>query len=327
MNTELPMITNLREPSELRDGAKVMLFVHGIFSSPKTFTPLLEDHFQDSEWDDWFCYGFHYDFHQPIPESGSQLAEKLTSQFGSFSEVEVTLICHSMGGLVGRLALLQKGDELPFVKRLVMLGTPNHGTLHSARLGMLAHLSRESLGLLWPVFTRKEGIKQLTEVDTMLDEFLEDPDCQRRTEHVEYVTIPGMFFNKDTRLAGIGQPGGNAGLSALDVGMNLLKLFPLWKVGLERPHDGIVEASSVDLGARQGGVFSERSVDCNENGKAAKYVHAEHKQHLHSTHIQVHTAKATADLIKLLLLSPDLASWRQGIRDQGQRCHLFPGGA
>ena len=62
-----------------------------------------------------------YDWRRGVPELGAQLARHLASLADN-----VHLVAHSMGGLVSRAALKQGAG--PRVNRLVMLGTPNHGS-------------------------------------------------------------------------------------------------------------------------------------------------------------------------------------------------------
>ena len=94
---------------------------------------------------------FNYPNDQPIRDSAVLFAEILQSD--AVAEIEeVTIVAHSMGGLVSRELLsnpalgCRKPDcRMPRVKRLIMVGTPNHGS-YLARFRGLAelreHLSR-----------------------------------------------------------------------------------------------------------------------------------------------------------------------------------------
>jgi pimeloyl-ACP methyl ester carboxylesterase len=62
---------------------------------------------------------FPYDWRLPIAESGKLLRDKIRS----FKQ-SVSLVAHSMGGLVARAAVRAGAD----VERLIMLGTPNYGS-------------------------------------------------------------------------------------------------------------------------------------------------------------------------------------------------------
>jgi pimeloyl-ACP methyl ester carboxylesterase len=63
----------------------------------------------------------HYDWRLSIDELGAGLVKRLKSEPAE----EVYLVAHSMGGLVARSAIAL---EAPKIKRLIMLGTPNHGS-------------------------------------------------------------------------------------------------------------------------------------------------------------------------------------------------------
>ena len=65
-----------------------------------------------------------FDWRRSIPDLGRELAERIAADPAN----EIFLVAHSMGGLVARAALHADGGELPKLKRLVMLGTPNFGS-------------------------------------------------------------------------------------------------------------------------------------------------------------------------------------------------------
>lgn len=64
---------------------------------------------------------FPYDWRLDLMQLGRKLAERLAAD----AATEISLVAHSMGGLVSRAALSQGAHK---VKRLVMLGTPNSGS-------------------------------------------------------------------------------------------------------------------------------------------------------------------------------------------------------
>lgn len=85
--------------------------------------------------------GFNADFHpfdwrQSLDTLGGQLADQIRKETGGEVRSGQTrsrgrnlyLVAHSMGGLVARSALSQLSDQPDAVRRLVMLGTPNHGS-------------------------------------------------------------------------------------------------------------------------------------------------------------------------------------------------------
>ena len=91
-----------------------------------------------------------------MPTSSEKLISFIQDTFTGFS---VTLVCHSMGGLVGRLAIFS--GKVPQVKRLIMLGTPNFGAIRTAQLGLLSQIGLRLAGKTYAVF-RNPGIRDLT---------------------------------------------------------------------------------------------------------------------------------------------------------------------
>jgi pimeloyl-ACP methyl ester carboxylesterase len=80
---------------------------------------------------------FEYPNDQPIADSADLLAGKLRD-LRSIGIVRIDIVAHSMGGLVSRDVLTRQsfyagdgsgGGHYPEVGRLIMLGTPNHGSV------------------------------------------------------------------------------------------------------------------------------------------------------------------------------------------------------
>jgi len=302
---------------EVRERA--LVFVHGIFSSHATFEPLVAGLVESApELAHFGTYYFDYDFHQSIPASGRELAGVLRAAFAE-AMPEVTLVGHSMGGLVARTALLQEGD-LGMVKRLVMLGTPNHGTLHTARLGLLAHLVREATSELWTVFARKAtGIKELTQIGRTLTPLLREG--AERTRHVEYVTIPGLRFHQEAAWLEA-PPETSGGLRALAVFFGILQAIPGLKTELRIPHDGIVEECCVRLSGDPTH-FSERPAAGSGQTPFGPYLHLTHPDYEAVDHVTVQRAERTIALLAELLSTPDLESWRKSLAARGE-FNLYP---
>ena len=125
---------------------KLVLFVHGLGSSSDTAwgmfpefvrtAPELEDHF-DVDYYDYPSSKFRLPFTRRLP-SILDLAEGLrTIVRNCHSEREhITLLCHSMGGLVARAYLLGqvKRNEATPVTGALLYAVPNNGA-DLARLG------------------------------------------------------------------------------------------------------------------------------------------------------------------------------------------------
>jgi len=106
-----------------------------------------------------------YDWRQDVASLGKALAERIAAD----GHDEVALIGHSMGGLVARAALTHPAGAR--VSRLVMLGTPNYGSLAAVqalrgtysvvrKLGML-DLRHDAEYLAHEVFSTFPGLHEL----------------------------------------------------------------------------------------------------------------------------------------------------------------------
>jgi pimeloyl-ACP methyl ester carboxylesterase len=130
----LPVFTIFRpgEPIEER-GESAIVFIHGIYASHNTFDKMIPA-FEEDRFRHWHLCWFDYDFHQPMPESAEQFAGHIREHFKRYQPGvdRVVIIGHSMGGLIGRLAILT--NMIPYVDKLIMLGTPNFGAIRPSRL-------------------------------------------------------------------------------------------------------------------------------------------------------------------------------------------------
>jgi pimeloyl-ACP methyl ester carboxylesterase len=294
--------------------AKVLVFVHGIFSDHTTFLQLTNGLLEaDETLRDWGKFYYDYDFNRPILDNGCDLAKALGDAFPD-RKSEITIVAHSMGGLVARAALLQKGD-LGMVKRLVMLATPNHGTLQTARLGLIAHLLRETTGVLWTVFARSStGILELTQPGKTLEPLITHEGVER-TLKVEYVTIPAMSVNEESGWFDTSE-GASTSLGAFSVFLEIMNAIPGIGTKLRLPNDGIVEALCVRLSSIPG-FFSERNPAIGGLPRGP-YLHVEHKDYKKVDHVHVHRADRTIKLLAELLAAPELQAWRKHLAEFGE---------
>jgi pimeloyl-ACP methyl ester carboxylesterase len=69
---------------------------------------------------------FDFDWRRDLQELGNQLSSRIESQFNVHPDTTISLVGHSMGGLVGRAALLTAAGAR--VQRLVTLGAPHEGS-------------------------------------------------------------------------------------------------------------------------------------------------------------------------------------------------------
>jgi len=81
---------------------------------------------------------FHYDWRQSLDTLGDRLAKRLEKE-----DDGVSLVAHSMGGLVSRMAMATLPTEK--ISKLIMMGTPNYGSF------VPALVIRENHDTIWTV--------------------------------------------------------------------------------------------------------------------------------------------------------------------------------
>ncbi len=237
---ETPIAEIQHVPTTGDDG---IIFIHGILSSADTFKKMISSFREDPYFNNWTLGTFEYDFYYKMEDNAAALIDLLERQFAGKPNFRLTLICHSMGGLIARMAIVLGGTRLPFLKLIVMLGTPNFGALRSAQMAILGQALFASTGKLWGMYTRQTGIRDLTKVETIMAKVYERGNIAN-ADNVEYVTIPGTYFNNDR----YDWPSGSvAPTKMFGLFQTVLGLFPGMAIKLERPHDGIVELRSVKM--------------------------------------------------------------------------------
>jgi pimeloyl-ACP methyl ester carboxylesterase len=150
-----------------------VLFVHGLLSSPEAWAPLYNDLLADPRLRERYQFWFYlYPTADPyivtaadLRDSLATLRERFDPMHGDPALDNMVFIGHSMGGLVSRLLTVHSGDDFwhlvsaepldqlhahpttlqelkrvfffdqqPYVKRVVFLGTPHHGSKLSPSL-------------------------------------------------------------------------------------------------------------------------------------------------------------------------------------------------
>ncbi len=285
----------------------VIVFVHGIYSRSSVAFPEMYTAIEPTR----TCALYDYDFHNPLQRNGKLLGQQL-QELNDLCHV--TLVCHSMGGLVGRLAVLT--GHASCVKRLFMIGTPNFGALRTAQLGLAAQLMLGTSGLVYGLF-RKPGLADLTRVSRIFREPLEHG--VQHADSVEYITIPGEFFHDSREFFDLGPwrelNAWKPSFGALSFGSEVLSAtMPFWKIGLERPHDGIVERRSNTLLDPGSGRSSEKDL-CILHPDRVKstYAHIHHSAVEGLTHVEIqHNADIVA-MVKQIIEAPSLEDWENSL--------------
>jgi len=151
-------------------GARLAIVVHGYNSDASGVAGLVEVVEQSG----WPCATFQYPTNQPIALSGRRLSESLERLQTDAPQCRVSLVTHSMGGLVARVAIEDPELDAGNVDRLIMIAPPNQGS-------QLAHFSNGlAVGkTLVDVWKRQSGTRELRLVQTLLDSAAQAPDDLR----------------------------------------------------------------------------------------------------------------------------------------------------
>ncbi|MCA9174046.1 MAG: alpha/beta fold hydrolase, partial [Planctomycetales bacterium] len=120
---------------------------------------------------------FHYDWRRSIPELGKRLAEFIAADRAD----EVMIVAHSMGGLVSRAALKAASPKVrKKIKRIVMLGTPNHGSFSpvqvlqglNSTVQLIGKISRtDPVDLVKSTFSTFPSVYEMLPQPDVFDEF------------------------------------------------------------------------------------------------------------------------------------------------------------
>lgn len=315
----LPKLTALRAGKPARKQRQVVVLIHGIFSSHETFAELVESFEHDARFDSYDLYAYDYDWGEPVITSADKLRAILNRRVPEGAEI--TLIGHSMGGLVSRFAII--GGDLRGVTRLFMLGTPNFGALSARQLSTLWQTAIAAAGRVSPIFPRKAGLRDLTQPQTLYKRIAARPPDPAtsakaatpaaRAAGVEYVTVPGLFYWEERRDTDPGERNQALPFTGGTLLLRVMALWPFGEIAIEIPHDGIVEESSVKMMPKEGRV-SEKNVALQQpttNGRT--YCHAAPLSMHDCAHMGIQRDTMTAETIKGIMLAGGGVAWKQGL--------------
>lgn len=304
----LPKLHEVQRGKPAGGKRNIVVFIHGIFSSHETFSYLLAKFTSDGAFDGHDLATYDYDWGEPIQKSAARLRDILNSPRIP-ADAAVTLVCHSMGGLVARFALI--GGDLKCVKRIFMLGTPNFGAMRASQMSTLWQLAVAAAGKITPFFPRKAGLRDLTRVQQLyLDALREKRISPARADSVEYVTLPGLFYYSDRRTT---DPGANRAALVFSIGklsVEAITFFSGTQISIEVPNDGVVEESSVTLVANERGQLSEKSAGVKNPALfGVSCCHVTPSSAYDDTHMTIQQDPAVTDIIKAIVLERSIVGW------------------
>lgn len=128
------------------DSSPVVILIHGFTATGLYLSDLAEDLTHQG----FSVMYYNYNSYQGIDKAAEGLFALLTLldgvTQGHLSKNQISLVCHSMGGLVAK-ALCVKCNGTSFISKIVTLGTPHDGTLRNSRiLDLYVSLGEELAG-------------------------------------------------------------------------------------------------------------------------------------------------------------------------------------
>ncbi|MDI9868571.1 caspase family protein [Flectobacillus roseus] len=128
-----PVRTNLNLTQKITEAKNIVLFIHGIIGDTEGMIPFaqkLVKPTENSEAKYDLVLTFDYEcLNTPIEKIAENLAIVLSEHgIDGNTDKKLTIVTHSMGGLVSRV-LIEKLGKAGLVKKLIMAGTPNGGSV------------------------------------------------------------------------------------------------------------------------------------------------------------------------------------------------------
>ena len=118
-----------REKGKLENAEHIVLLIHGFNSNTdqmSTLAKAIEKDLKKHERIEVAC--FDYASHHGIAAAAASLEKSIQTLIDKNPDCSISLVTHSMGGIVSRVMVERKGFAMTQIKRLVMVAPPNHGT-------------------------------------------------------------------------------------------------------------------------------------------------------------------------------------------------------
>ncbi|MEL6140519.1 MAG: alpha/beta fold hydrolase [Bacteroidota bacterium] len=112
--------------TKVAESQNILLLVHGIFGNTGAMMEFAQQLFQSKKFDCILAFDYE-NLATSITETAENLENALLTEANIRPDQQLTILAHSMGGLVSRY-LIEKLNNKVKVNRLVMAGTPNAGS-------------------------------------------------------------------------------------------------------------------------------------------------------------------------------------------------------
>ncbi|MCH7729723.1 MAG: hypothetical protein IH991_25115 [Planctomycetes bacterium] len=170
----------------------IVVFIHGINSESKFVRSLLKEPQRQR----FACATFQYPNDQPIADSAGLLSRELRKLAAKHPSRKVSLVAHSMGGLVSRAVIENPKLDPGNVNQLVMLATPNQGSVlaHFAYgLDIAEHVFEGDLSNGTQLFYEsiEDGLAEAADDLCPDSQFIRRLNARKRNSKVSYSIILG----------------------------------------------------------------------------------------------------------------------------------------
>jgi pimeloyl-ACP methyl ester carboxylesterase len=182
-----------------------VILVHGLDDPGKVWMDLAPELINDG----FHVWNMTYPNDQPIVESARFFFEEMVS-LKTKGRNTVSIVAHSMGGLVARemlsspeLAYMQsaRGEDVPVVAQLIMVGTPNHGS-ELARFRIFTEFRDQLTALFTGNYSWLQGIIDgagEAGIDLIPgSSFLETLNSRPHPKNVKMLVIAGVMSTWET---------------------------------------------------------------------------------------------------------------------------------
>lgn len=150
----------------------VLIILHGIIGNTKDIAGSMRFAQKEGHYD--LILTFDYEnLSTPVSETARRL-KRLMQQHG-LEEKTVDIMAHSMGGLVGRWLIEREGGDA-YVRRLIMLGTPNGGSAFSVLAPVIPALIALAANLKSPILGGLFYAMQMLHESSRINRTLSDMD-------------------------------------------------------------------------------------------------------------------------------------------------------
>jgi len=217
---------------------RAAIVIHG-FTADSTYMRRLADYIQRHN---YFSALFEYNSYLGIDSAAALLAEKLERIRAPLQEHGFVIVAHSMGGLVARQLARTLRGSLGGLRGMVLLGTPNNGTVRGPNKKLvLSYMldAAEALSIPNP-FARLPICRSALQLTCSDDySFIETLNAADRNDPHG---VPMLSISGGLEYLEFGAQGGNRMV-------NGIKNAVLQSLIKESPNDGLVPESSSNIAA------------------------------------------------------------------------------